>query len=151
RATLRRAAERDHVARADEARRSLGVLEAARVRAVPAPRRERDRGLSRASERLPRGTTRVRAARRLAGAARRCASRECAPLRSVRRRLARGQGLARRYRRRARARRRAPVARARARTGGAAAPVATHGPAHGRSRVPRTAAGPPACPAWCRG
>ena len=67
RAALRRAPERDHLARADEARRALGVRRAAGLRALPAARRHRDGRLPGAPERLPplpaRSTRRCRAGR----------------------------------------------------------------------------------------
>ena len=52
-APLRGAAERDHLARTDEARRALGLRRAARVRPLPPSGRDRDAGLPGAPERLP--------------------------------------------------------------------------------------------------
>ena len=59
RAALRGARERDHLARADEARRALGVRRAAGLRALPAARRVRDRALPGAPVGLPPRAARV--------------------------------------------------------------------------------------------
>ena len=64
-ASLRRARERHHLARVDEARRPLRVLRASRVRALPPAGRLGDRGLPGSSERLPPLPAGVRGAARL--------------------------------------------------------------------------------------
>ena len=66
RPALRGAAERDDVARADEARRPLRVRRAPGLRALPAARRDRDRRVPGAPERLPPLRARLRDAARLA-------------------------------------------------------------------------------------
>ncbi len=65
RAPLRRAAERIHLAGADEAGRPLVVRRAAGLRPLPAPRRDGDRRVSGSSERLPPLRAGVRGAARL--------------------------------------------------------------------------------------
>ena len=88
RASLRRARERHHLARADEARRPLRVLRASRVRALPPAGRLRDRGLSGPPERLPPLPAGVRGAPRLGRAHRRraCPTRRAPTCRSSTRR-----------------------------------------------------------------
>ncbi len=68
RAAVRGARQRDHEARADEARRPLGVRGAARLRPVRAAGRIGDLGVPGAPERLPPLPAGLRDARRLAGA-----------------------------------------------------------------------------------
>ena len=97
RAPLRGAAERDHVARADEARRALGLRRDPGLRALPAPRRHRRRDdfpahqsdFHHARAGL-RGAARLGGAARRRGGARRPAGRGPA-LRRVRRARARGR------------------------------------------------------------
>ena len=74
RAPVRRARQRLRRARADEARRALALRGDPRLRPLPAARRDRDRALPRAPERLPRRAARVRDAGRLGGALDGCAS-----------------------------------------------------------------------------
>ena len=71
RAALRGARQRDDLARADEARRALGLRGAAGLRPLPAARRLRDRALPGAPVGLPPRGAGVGDARRLARAARR--------------------------------------------------------------------------------
>ena len=71
RAALRGSGERDHLARADEARRALGVRRAPRLRPLPAARRVGDRAFPGPPVRFPSRTACVERPPGLAGAARR--------------------------------------------------------------------------------
>ena len=80
RAALRRPRERDHVARADEARRALGVRRDPRLRPLPPARRVARRRTSPPTSRT--STTAPRCSRRFRGGARSSPGRRCPPRRA---------------------------------------------------------------------